>query len=95
MEIVNDSGLAPAYLVGSVRSKGPTLTFLVKGSFRLVPDGLAEPEDEPAFPHGDLFYEDDPDERGAQCAPQRYAARGRVRGHVSLATPPTPSGSAR
>ncbi len=65
MEILNDSGLAPAYMVGSVRSKGPTLTFLVKGAFSLAPGSVAEALEEPAFPHGDKFYEDDPEEQGA------------------------------
>ena len=52
-------------MVGSVRSKGPTLTFLVKGAFSLAPGALAEALEEPAFPQGDQFYEDDPEEQGA------------------------------
>lgn len=64
MDLVNVSGMSFAPLVGwKIRPPAFSVTFVVKGSFDLVPGGPARLADEQLLPTGDEPYgsEDDPD----------------------------------
>lgn len=73
MEIVNETALQTAFLVGKIRSPRYCLTMIVKGAFDLVPGGVCTPSEEMPFPTGDEPYADDPDGLGAPRYPSDFA----------------------
>ncbi|MEJ2040140.1 MAG: DUF2169 domain-containing protein, partial [Desulfosarcinaceae bacterium] len=62
MDLVNETPFTYAPFMGRVVYPKDTLTIIVKGTFRLKPDGAAEilPEGEQLPPTGDQYYDDDP-----------------------------------
>lgn len=60
MQIFNGTDLSVAAVPSLASSEGPELTIVVKGTFRLAPDGVAEAADEAHPPTGDTFPDDDP-----------------------------------
>ncbi len=63
MEIVNDTGLLVASLPGRIKPPQNSVTLIVKGTFRLVPNGTAslDEESEQTPPAGDECYNDEQD----------------------------------
>ena len=62
MRIAFDDHLTLGWLVSKIQPPQLSATIFVKGTFKLVPDGPAVPVDEePEFPLGDIFWEDDPE----------------------------------
>ncbi len=57
--VYNTSPFAAVAVPFQVRPPRDSLTVVVKGTFRLVPDGPATPLDEPDIPTGDVFSDDD------------------------------------
>jgi uncharacterized protein YjbI with pentapeptide repeats len=60
MDFVNESGLEAAWIVGHINPPAPSLTALVKGTFRLRPGAAAVLAEEQARLTGDQFEADDP-----------------------------------
>lgn len=60
MRILNDTSLPAVILIGGVKPPKPTATLIVKGTFDLVPDGVATPSAEQIFPSPDVHEQDDP-----------------------------------
>ena len=56
MDIVNDTPFHVAPLPGRINFPGHSLTVIVKGTFDLVPDGIARVSDEQVFPTGDEHH---------------------------------------
>ncbi|MBL4607050.1 MAG: DUF2169 domain-containing protein [Pseudomonadales bacterium] len=59
MDVINKSGLLYAPLVGRIGFPGHSLTFIVKGTFDLNPNGKALLSEKQLFPTGNELYEDD------------------------------------
>ncbi|MBD3275729.1 MAG: DUF2169 domain-containing protein [Candidatus Marinimicrobia bacterium] len=72
MEILNDTQLTIASLVGRVAFPDHSLTVIIKGTFDLVPDGKAEFAEEGLFPTGDEPFPDDDDGDGSSFYPSDF-----------------------
>ena len=63
MRIAFDDFLTLGWMPSRIRPPQLSLTLFVKGTFKLVPGGPAVPvEEEPEFPLGDVFWDEDPAE---------------------------------
>lgn len=62
MIVTNDTPLRIAWLVSRVRPPDLSATFLVKGTFRIVPGRPAEPLEDALEPTGDVPHPEGPDE---------------------------------
>lgn len=58
MEIINQTSFTFANIVGRIGYPKHSLTFIIKGSFDLLPDKKTVPSKEQVFPSGDMLYED-------------------------------------
>ena len=67
MRLLNDTPFTFTPIVHKVHPGRITATLVVKGTFRLVPDGPAEAAEEQRFADGDVFDDDD-DTRGLRYA---------------------------
>ncbi len=62
MRIAFDDHLTLGWLVSKIQPPQLSASFFVKGTFKLIPDGVAVPvEEEPEYPLGDVFWDDDPE----------------------------------
>lgn len=62
MRIAFDDHLTLGWLVSKIQPPQLSATLFIKGTFQLVPNAAAVPvEEEPEFPLGDVFWEDDPE----------------------------------
>lgn len=61
MRVHNDTRLRPAWLVAAQAPPQLSATWIVKGTYRLRPDGTATEVEEPEFPDGDRFYDGQPE----------------------------------
>jgi hypothetical protein len=60
MDFVNETGLEAAWVVGKINPPAPSLTALIKGTFRLTPGQSARPVDDQMALTGDQFEAEDP-----------------------------------
>ena len=60
MDFVNETGLEAAWVVGKINPPAPSLTALIKGTFRLTPGQSARPVDDQMPLTGDQFEAEDP-----------------------------------
>jgi len=60
MRFVKDTPLEIGFRSAQLRPPTPSLTFVVKGTFELVPDAPARLSEEQRFPAGEAFVDDDP-----------------------------------
>jgi len=75
VEIINDTQLPAAFLVGSIAPPETHLTLIVKGTYDLHPGARATPSEEMLLPTGDEPYDDDPDAIGAPRYASDFAPR--------------------
>ena len=68
MELINDTKLTVGWFVNRIHPFARSATFLVKGTFDLVPDGIATPNDEQ-----DELKGDPPDSAGNLHYPSDFA----------------------
>jgi uncharacterized protein YjbI with pentapeptide repeats len=59
LKLVNPNDFTVAAVPSLAASDGPELTVVAKATYRLVPDGTAEPAEEQRPPTGELFEDDD------------------------------------
>ncbi len=64
MDLVNETAFQFAYFPGRLSYPNHTATFIVKGTFDLVPGGTVVPAEDQLFPTGDEFYADDDEQTG-------------------------------
>ena len=72
LEIINDSAMEMAYLVGQMNFPGHSLTIMVKGVYDLQPDEVVSLAAEQYFPTGDEYYDDDSDGLGGPRYPSDF-----------------------
>ena len=65
MEIINQTPFLFAPFAGRIGFPGHSLTLIIKGTFDLVPDGVAVISDEQFFTTGDELYPDDDEGNGS------------------------------
>lgn len=65
MEIINQTPFLFAPFAGRIGFPGHSLTLIIKGTFDLVPDGMAVISDEQFFTTGDELYPDDDEGNGS------------------------------
>lgn len=65
MKIVNSTPFPFAPYAGRVPHPGHSMTLIVKGTFDLVHEGVAQPADEQLFPTGDEYHADDDEGQGS------------------------------
>lgn len=61
MDLVNRSGFSAAWIPWKIRPPVWSMVVVVKGTFRIVPDGPAVPAEKPLLPTGNLYVNDDPE----------------------------------
>ena len=61
MELVKDTEMEAAWQVWQARPPQPSLTVVVKATYALVADGVAELSDTQLLPTGDTHHDDDPE----------------------------------
>ena len=72
MDIINDTPLPAAFLVGKIIPPCYSLTMIVKGTFDLRAGEAATASEEMLFPTGDEPYPDDPDDTGGPRYPSDF-----------------------
>jgi uncharacterized protein YjbI with pentapeptide repeats len=73
MEIINQTPLLFAPIVGRIGFPKHSLTFIIKGTFDLINNGTAEISEDQFFPTGDELYPDDDEGAGSRFYESDFA----------------------
>lgn len=92
MEFVNRTPFSIAPMPGRLNFPNHSLTFVIKGTFDLVPGEVAAPAEEQLFPTGDQCYDEDDEQTGSLYYDSDFAFRKPAADVLAVGTAHAPGG---